>query len=325
MLRTNLPDNAFLPIMVHRPREAPMVWINTYLSASDPRLREAYAKRLVGFAQSTAQDLFVCGDFNMESSEWPLSEAASVGLLHCVDELVGFDRRQGTRSSARVIDFGLVRGGIHPSSRFTDTGVADHRLVVCELSANSTKPSLRWPKRRQLEIPDDPGAAGDRFDVLWKKESVEFQAALRDHDLPHAWRLLSRTWEAGIARVPPEEVPDAGAAPNRRSGHSLRPARTRASRCWSVVSGDLSGNGDTYQDHPTTSLHSSIHRHAHALRHHVSFPWENWDASDWQCAGRGHQECGGGGATTRAYCEVSRAHDPRLRSHRHMGAQTLRT
>lgn len=59
------PDNT-LPIVVHQPQDAPMVWINTYLSASDPRLREAYAQRLLGYAQSSAQDLFACGDFSME-------------------------------------------------------------------------------------------------------------------------------------------------------------------------------------------------------------------------------------------------------------------
>lgn len=33
-----------------------------------------------------------------------------------------------------------------------------------------------------------------------------------------------------------------------------------------------------FQTHPSTALHHSIHRRAHALRHHMQFPWESWDA-----------------------------------------------
>lgn len=224
-----------------------------------------------------AQDLFVCGDFNMESSEWPLSEAAAVGLLQSADELVGFDGKQG------VIDLGLVRGGIHPSARFTDAGVADHMLVAYVLLANLASTSLRWPKRRQLEIPTDPGAAGDRFDALWKKESVEFQAALRDHGLSRARRLLSRMWEAVIARTPE------GGAERGRCAEPKKwsPASTRSDTSQSLLVRRLRRLERLwrhYQDHPTTSLHSSIHRHAHALRHHVNFPWGNWDVGSYSTA-----------------------------------------
>lgn len=222
-LRTDFPDNAFLPIVLHHPQEAPMVWINTYLSASETRLREAYAQRLLGYAQSSAQDLFVCGDFNMECSEWPLFEAAAVGLVHSVGELVGFDGRQGTRSSARVIDFGLVRGGIHPSARFTDSGVADHLLAaystrIKRVPVSAGRNASSWRSRATLRV---PATSSRRCGRRSSPGSMQPSVARISHALGACFRALGKWFWRRLSEV----ARSGDAAPNL--DHMRQPRRAR--------------------------------------------------------------------------------------------------
>ena len=115
-------------IQVHRPSQRPWLIGDVYGHANDEVLRDAFIKRVCGFASATKEDAILLGDFNCEQDEGVVRTIIGNRILVSADEC--FEQVPApTRVSRRRIDYILNSTNVYFTERMQFDGPADHDAV----------------------------------------------------------------------------------------------------------------------------------------------------------------------------------------------------